>query len=50
MSKTAKNAVIYLLGTGCSAAVSLLNTMVVTRILAPELYARYGILVAFFGV
>ena len=47
MNRTAKNTVVYLVGTILSAVVGFLNTMLLTRVLDEQVYAMYGLLATF---
>lgn len=47
MNRTAKNTVVYLVGTVLSAVVGFLNTMLLTRVLDEQVYAMYGLLATF---
>lgn len=47
MNKTAKNSVIYLLGTVIMAVLGFVGTMILTRVLSQKVYAMYGLLTTF---
>jgi len=47
VNKTAKNSAIYLAGTVISAILGFLNTMLLTRVLDPQVYAMYGLMSTF---
>lgn len=47
MNKTARNSIIYTVGTMVIGVVSLLSTMILTRVLPEHTYAQYGLLTTF---
>lgn len=47
MNKTVKNTMVYLVGTVILAVFGFLNTMLLTRVLTPHVYALYGLLTSF---
>lgn len=47
MNKTAKNSMIYLMGTIVIALLGFANTMILTRVLSQQVYAMYGLLTNF---
>ena len=47
MKKLARNSIIYTVGTVVIAVVSLLSTMILTRVLSEQTYAQYGLLTTF---
>lgn len=47
MNKTAKNSMIYLVGTVVMALLGFMNTMLLTRVLSQKVYAMYGLLTNF---
>lgn len=47
MNKTARNSIIYTIGTIIIGVVSLLSTMILTRVLSEQTYAQYGLLTTF---
>lgn len=50
MNKIAKNTILYLIGTITIAVFGFLNTMLLTRVLTPHVYALYGLFISFASV